>query len=271
MTSSKPDLGFVGTGTMALALARGIRAADLAGAIVAHDPEPERLHRFCTEVNAVAVSDNVAVAADAGVVFLSVKPQDMKSAAAGLVAGGRDLSDTLVVSIAAGVTLAQLVSWLPAARLIRVMPNTPCLVAEMAAGFARGATATDRDVTTVADLLRALGVALEVEERHLDAVTALSGSGPAFVARLLQAFIDAGESCGLPLEVARELTLQTARGTATLLQERGWDTAQLIDMVSSPGGTTVAGRTVLESSDLQEVIAATIAAATVRGRELAGS
>ena len=277
MTTSKPDLGFVGAGTMALALARGIRAADLAGVITAHDPDRERLDRFCAEVDATAAADNGAVAAGAEILFLAVKPQDMEAAAAALAAGGRaaagksDLADTLVVSIAAGVTLSRLASWLPAARLIRVMPNTPCLVAEMAAGFARGPTATDRDARTVGDLLRALGVALEVEERHLDAVTALSGSGPAFIAGLLQAFIDAGEACGLPQEVARELTLQTAKGTAALLQERGWDAGHLIDLVSSPAGTTVAGRAVLESSDLRSVIADTIAAATARGRELAGA
>ena len=113
-------------------------------------------------------------------------------------------------------------------------------------------------------------MALEVDEEHLNAVTAVSGSGPAFIARVLQAFIDAGEACGLPREAARALTLQTARGTATLLQEHGHDTADFVDMVSSPGGTTVAGRAVLESSDLQTVIADTIAAAAERGRELAG-
>ena len=271
MTTSRPRLGFVGAGTMARGLARGIHAAGLAGAITAHDPVRELLDRFCAEVGATPAADNGAVACNAEILFLAVKPQHLQTAAAELAAGGVDLADRLVVSIAAGVTLARLAEWLPGARLIRVMPNLPCVVGEMAAGFARGPSATEEDARVVGDLLRALGVALEVDEGHLNAVTALSGSGPAFMARLLQAFIDAGEACGLPRDAARALTLQTAKGTAALLQEYGYDTADFIDMVSSPGGTTVAGRAVLESSDLHAVIAETIAAATKRGRELAGN
>ncbi len=265
---SRPRLGFVGAGAMALGLARGIRAAGLAGAITAHDPVRERLDRFCAEAGAEPAARNGAVAARAEIVFLAVKPQDVPAAAADLAAGP---AGRLVVSIAAGVTLARLGAWLPAARLIRVMPNLPCVVGEMAAGFARGPSATAADVRAVGGLLRALGVALEVDEAHLDAVTALSGSGPAFMARLLQAFIDAGQACGLPREAARALTLQTAKGTAVLLQERGYRTADFIDMVSSPGGTTEAGRAVLESSDLDAAIAGTIAAAAGRSRELAGA
>ena len=271
MTTSPPRLGFVGAGTMAQGLARGIHAAGLAGAITAYDPVRELLDRFCAEVDATPAADNGAVACNAEIVFLAVKPQHLQTAAAELATGGVDLADRLVVSIAAGVTLARLAEWLPGARLIRVMPNLPCVVGEMAAGFARGPSATEEDARVVGDLLRALGVALEVDEEHLNAVTALSGSGPAFMARLLQAFIDAGEACGLPRDAARALTLQTAKGTAALLLEHGYETADFVDMVSSPGGTTVAGRAVLESSDLHAVIAETIAAATERGRELAGA
>ena len=270
MNRSRPSLGFVGAGTMASGLARGIHAAGLAGAITAYDPVREAMDRFCAVTGATPAADNGAVARNAEILFLAVKPQHLQTASADLADSGVDLADRLVVSIAAGMTLARLAGWLPGARLIRVMPNLPCVVGEMAAGFARGPSATDQDARVVGDLLRALGVALEVEEEHLNAVTALSGSGPAFMARLLQAFIDAGTACGLPADAARALTLQTARGTAALLQEHGYDTVDFIDMVSSPGGTTAAGRAVLESSDLQTVIADTIAAATERGRELAG-
>ena len=270
MSTSRSSLGFVGAGTMASGLARGIHAAGLAGAITAYDPVRDVLNRFCAETGAAPAADNGAVARDAEILFLAVKPQHLQAASAELAGSGVDLSGRLVVSIAAGVTLARLAGWLPGARLVRVMPNLPCVVGEMAAGFARGPSATENDARVVGDLLRALGVALEVDEEHLNAVTAVSGSGPAFIARLLQAFIDAAEACGLPREAARALTLQTARGTATLLQEHGYDTADFVDMVSSPGGTTVAGRAVLESSDLQAVIADTIAAAAARGRELAG-
>ena len=264
-------LGFLGAGQMAQGLARGIQAAGLSEAITAYDPAPDPLKHFCTEVQATPAADNGAVAHNSEILFLAVKPQHLQTAACQLVASGIDLADRLVVSIAAGITLARLAEWLPQARLVRVMPNLPCVVGEIAAGFARGPSATEEDSRIVGDLMRSLGVALEVNEEHLDAVTALSGSGPAFIARLLQAFIDAGEACGLPAEVARALTLQTAKGTATLLQERHYDTATFIKMVSSPGGTTVAGRAVLESSNLNVVIAKTIAAATNRSRELAGA
>jgi len=270
MNTSRPSLGFVGAGTMAQGLARGIHAAGLAGSITAYDPAHEILERFCAEVDAAPAADNGAVAAHAEILFLAVKPQHLQAATAEMAASGVNLADRLVVSIAAGVTLERLAGWLPGARLVRVMPNLPCVVGEMAAGFARGPSATEEDVRVVGDLLRALGVALEVDEEHLNAVTALSGSGPAFFARVLQAFIDAGKACGLPGASARALTLQTAKGTAALLLQHGHDLSDFIDMVSSPGGTTVAGRAVLESSDLQTVIADTIAAATERGRELAG-
>ena len=161
MSTSTPDLGFVGAGTMALALARGVRAAGLAGSITAYDPDGERLQRFCTEVDAIPATDNSSVAASAEILFLAVKPKEMEPAAAAIAAGSHNptdkysLTDKIVVSVAAGVTLDQLSCWLPGARLIRVMPNTPCLVAEMAAGFARGATATKKDAGIVGDLLRA--------------------------------------------------------------------------------------------------------------------
>ena len=160
---------------------------------------------------------------------------------------------------------------MPRARVVRVMPNTPCLVGEMAAGYAFGARVSETDRGLVRGFLGAAGTAVAVEEGLLDAVTGVSGSGPAFVARLMEAFIEAGKRLGLSAEAARELTLQTFRGTAALLQSTGMETQALVDMVSSPKGTTVAGRAVLEPSDVGEVIFRTVEAAARRAAELARS
>jgi pyrroline-5-carboxylate reductase len=197
------------------------------------------------------------------VVFLSVKPQDIQPVLEAL-----HNTDRLVISIAAGVALAQIESVLTIARVVRVMPNTPCLVAAMAAGYAFGSRLQPQDRDVVKQLLSAAGYAAEMEESLLDAVTGLSGSGPAFVARLIEAFIAAGRGLGLEAEVARDLSIQTFLGTAKLLSETGMEPEVLVDMVSSPNGTTVAGRKVLESSDYAEVLEKTIRAATVRSKEL---
>jgi pyrroline-5-carboxylate reductase len=156
----------------------------------------------------------------------------------------------------------------PTARVVRVMPNTPCLVGAMAAGYAFGSGIRPEDMGLVKRLLGAAGYATEVEESLLDCVTGLSGSGPAFVARLIEAFIEAGERLGLEPEAARNLSLQTFFGTAKLLADTGMEPGKLVEMVSSPKGTTVAGRQILEASDYAEVITDTIRAATERSKEL---
>jgi len=144
-------------------------------------------------------------------------------------------------------------------------------VGEMAAGYAFGSRVTAADRELVRELLAAAGKAVEVEDRLLDAVIGLSSSGPAFVARLIEAFAAAGRRLGLSDGAARELTLQTFRGTARLLQETGMDTQALVDMVSSPKGTTLAGRSILEPSDVAEVIYRTVEAAARRAGELSRS
>ena len=258
------SVGFIGAGNMGLALARALVAKGVVTRICVYDPKPERLDLIRAAVPSVQiVADNTAVAESSETIFLAVKPQDIDVATAGLRDAG-----ALVISIVAGLTLDGLQTRLPMARLIRVMPNTPCLVGEMAAGFAAGATTTAADRSLAARLLGAAGLALEMDEGKLDAVTGLSGSGPAFMARIFEAFIASGVDRGLEYAESRALTLQTALGTAKLLQERGMSVEELVSMVSSPGGTTVAGRQVLESSDIASVLSRTIAAATQRSREL---
>lgn len=249
---------------MGLALARRLQAAGLAEGIAVYDTAAERGALFRRELSGVTVAAEAgAVCRAADAAFLAVKPQDVAAATAGL--GG---SDGLIISIVAGVSLARLTARLPRARLVRVMPNTPCLVGAMAAGFTLGAGAGKEDRALVNRLLAAAGAACEVPEEHLDAVTGLSGSGPAYFARFIEWLSAAGVRQGLTPEVAAALTLQTALGTALLMQQQAIAPGDLVEMVSSPGGTTVAGRRELEAGPVRAALERTVAAATARSREL---
>mgnify|MGYP006291034991 FL=1 len=257
-------VGFIGAGNMAGALAGAIESARPDTEFIASDVSRDQLERFTSGLTrATTAPDNRSVVDAAELTFLSVKPQVLGDVLP-------ELGDTpaLVVSIAAGVRIATLERALPNARVVRVMPNTPGLVGEMAAGYAGGARATADDIALVGRLLESAGVALPMDEGLLDAVTGVSGSGPAFVARLVEAFTDAGVAHGLDRDVAYRLVLQTFSGTARLLDEKGLSPQELVDMVSSKGGTTVAGRGVLESSDYADVIRRTVDAAVARSREL---
>jgi len=258
------EIGFIGAGNMAFAFAKAFTRKGLAGRIEVFDIRPERCALFAREFPSVCVQESGReVARGSEVVILAVKPQDIAP-----VLEEIGETDRLVISIAAGVCLQRLQDRLPRARVVRVMPNTPCLVGEMAAGYALGSRVTERDGRVVSDLLSAAGRAVALPEELLDAVTGLSGSGPAFVALLIEAFAAAGVSQGLPEAVAMELTLQLFKGTVCLLQETGMSPAALVAMVSSPKGTTLAGRAVMEPSAYREVIAQTVAAATRRSKEL---
>jgi pyrroline-5-carboxylate reductase len=261
------SIGFIGAGNMGYALAKA--AAVRFPRVLLHviDTKPERVDLFRREFSGVRVGSVPAeVAAAAELTVLAVKPQDYAT-----VMGELHECEGLLVSIAAGVTLTRMQQAMPRARLVRVAPNTPCLVGEMAAGYAFGSRVSAADRELVRDFLGAAGTAVPVEENLLDAVVGVSGSGPAFVARLMEAFIEAGCRLGLSADTARDLTLQTFRGTARLLQDTGMSTQALVDMVSSPKGTTIAGRAVLEASDVSEVLRRTVEAAARRATELAGS
>jgi pyrroline-5-carboxylate reductase len=258
------QIGFVGGGNMGFALAKAISARFPETTIHVCDLRSERMELFLRELPQVKVAaDPTEVAQAAEVLFIAVKPQDIQSVLEAL-----QNTDRLVISIAAGVPISRIEAVCTQARVVRVMPNTPCLVGAMAAGYAFGSRIRQEDRELVQQLLSAAGYAAEVEEQLLDAVTGLSGSGPAFVARLIEAFIQSGEEQGLEPEVAGNLSIQTFLGTAKLLDDTGMQPGKLVDMVSSPKGTTVAGRVVLETSDYAEVIGRTIRAAAERSREL---
>ena len=253
---------------MATALARGFVAAQLleAGNVLAFDPVPAAGQNFLTALPGTRLAaSNAEVVAGSDLVFLAVKPQHMADVMREVQAAAT--GDTLFVSIAAGVTLAKLAAGLGTQRIIRVMPNTPCLVGRGASAFARGSGATAADGQRVAALLNAVGIAVELDEHLLDAVTGLSGSGPAFVYVMIEALSDGGVRMGLPRTVATQLAAQTVLGAAEMVLG-GEHPAVLKDRVASPGGTTIAGLQALEDRGLRAALIAAVEAATLRSKEL---
>jgi pyrroline-5-carboxylate reductase len=269
--AARPPLavGFLGAGQMATALAKGWAAAGLLDAdkSLASDPVPAARERFAAATGVRAVEANAPVVAGCDVLVLAVKPQTMVA-----VLGEVRPHLTprhLVISIAAGVTLRQLAAGLgDAVRLVRVMPNTPCLVGASAAGFAAGPTATAADTQLVADLFDAVGRAFPVGEHLLDAVTGLSGSGPAFVYVFIEALADGGVRVGLPRDVALALAAQTVLGSAKMVLDTGTHPAALKDAVASPGGTTIAGLHALERAGFRAAAMDAVRAAADRATEL---
>jgi len=265
------NVSFVGAGQMARALAKGFVSAKLlpAAKIAAFDAIPEATKQFQAEIpGAAAAKSNLELVQRGGVLFLAVKPQSMNAVMGELA--GKILPETLVVSIAAGVTLAKLCAGLKTDRVIRVMPNTPALVGKGASAFALGSGATLDDSKLVSELLGAVGLARQVDEKLLDAVTGLSGSGPAFVYIMIEALSDGGVRMGLPRDLALALTAQTVLGSAEMVLSTGEHPAVLKDRVASPGGTTIAGMKALEEHGLRAALIAAVEAATKRSQELGG-
>ena len=263
-------VGFLGAGRMATALARAwVRAGRISLiSTLASDPLPAARVGFERDTGCPATADNRAVARHADLLLLAVKPQSMT----GVLAEVREVvaeRKPLVVSIAAGITLGQLAADLGGStRLIRVMPNTPCLVDASASGFTPGEHATEEDITLVQTLLDTVGRAFRVPEHLLDAVTGLSGSGPAFVYLVIEALSDGGVRVGLPREIATALAAQTVLGAAKMVLETGQHPGVLKDMVASPGGTTIAGLHELERAGIRGAFMDAVAAATRRAAEL---
>ncbi|HEY1785531.1 MAG TPA: pyrroline-5-carboxylate reductase [Pirellulales bacterium] len=263
-------IGFVGAGQMARALAGGFVRAGLVAPenVCAADPSAEALDGFAKAVPGSRRSAaNADVAKQANLLVLAVKPQQVTAALAeihGAVGPGH-----LVVSIAAGVRLATLAAGLPpGVRLVRVMPNTPALVGQSASGYAMGPAATAADGQTIQRLVESTGLAYRVDEKLLDAVTGLAGSGPAFVYVMIEALSDGGVRMGLPRDVALALAAQTVKGAAEMVLSSGEHPAVLKDKVASPGGTTIAGLAALEQGGLRSSLIAAVEAATRRSIEL---
>ena len=257
---------------MATALAKGFIAAGTItpSAMIASDVYAAAGERFLAQTGARFVDSNREVAAHANVLFLAVKPQQMSQVLADLREAVR--SHHLIVSIAAGVSLKTMTTNLSeGTRLIRVMPNTPCLIGSGASAFSRGVHATADDAALVQSLLSNVGLAVEVPEKLLDAVTGLSGSGPAYVYQMIEAMSDGGVRMGLPRDIATKLAAQTVLGAAQMVITTGQHPGSLKDAVTSPGGTTIAGLHALERGGLRGILMNAVEAATERARQLDAS
>ena len=254
---------------MANALARGMVVAGLTQGrqVVASDPSAAARKGFAEAVKGRGVGSNLEVLKAAQVVFLAVKPHLVTSVLEEV--RPHFGKSHLLISIAAGVSVATLEAGLnPGARVIRVMPNTPALVGASASAFSLGSSATRRDGELVQKLFSAVGLAFQVEEKLLDAVTGLSGSGPAYIYMVIEALSDGGVAAGLPREMATQLAAQPVLGSAQMVLQPGLHPGALKDMVTSPGGTTIEGVHELERSGVRAAFMNAVRAAARKARRL---
>ena len=268
MNISTLSVGFLGAGRMATALASGFCAEGLVpNHLTAVDPfEPARTAFADALPKGIRVGDDSTLLSDCDLIFLAVKPQVMASALEEVkTAFG---PQQLIVSIAAGIDLRTLEEWLPDRRIVRVMPNTPCLVGEGACGISPGSSASEDDAQTVAELLSCVGIVEQIPERLMDALTGLSGSGPAYVFQMIEALSDGGVKMGLPRPTATRLAAQTLLGSAKMVLQTGDHPGSLKDAVTSPGGTTIAGIHALEKGGLRSVLINAVQASAERSAEL---
>jgi pyrroline-5-carboxylate reductase len=267
--SSSLKIGFLGAGRMASALAKGFIRANLAAAdsVIASDVFGAAREAFAKETGSKAVGSNLDVVVAAKVLVLAVKPDQVNSVLWEIRESFTPAH--LLISIAAGVPLVRMENALPAnSRVIRVMPNTPALVGASASAFALGKAATPEDEQLALRLFSSVGLAFPVKEALLDAVTGLSGSGPAYAFLMIEALSDGGVAAGLPRDVATKLAAQTLLGSARLLLESGDHPGALKDMVTSPGGTTIEGLHELEKAGVRGALIAAVRAATEKSKKL---
>jgi len=261
-------IGFIGGGNMAEAIIKGLLAGGVpASNIMTAEPSAER-RELLRETYGVSVClNNEEVVLPCPVLIMAVKPQVCGDVLKGIASG--NAQGKLIVSIMAGVKTGYIEAALNGGvRVVRVMPNTPALVLEAASAISPGSLATADDVALVRSIFELLGTTCEVEEKLLDAVTGLSGSGPAYVFTFIEALSDAGVKNGLPRNVASMLAAQTVLGSAKMVLETGDHPAVLRERVTSPGGTTIAGLHVLENEGLRGTIMTAVDAATNRSKEL---
>jgi pyrroline-5-carboxylate reductase len=260
---------FVGAGNMAGALIRGLIGTGTVPAdrIIAADPDQDRLRALEAELEIRVTSDNAEAVKDATVVVLAIKPQVFAQVLPGLSAAVPP--HALLISIAAGISTRIIERSFPdGSRVVRTMPNTPALVGAGASAIAGGTHATDDDLELAETLFRSVGISVRVPEEQIDAVTGLSGSGPAYVFAMIEALRDAGAREGLPEETALQLAAQTVFGAARLLLDEKEAPEVLRDRVTSPGGTTRAGLDALAAAGFADAIMGAVRAATRRSVEL---
>jgi pyrroline-5-carboxylate reductase len=263
------SIGFIGAGNMAEALIRGlVKGGHVpANRITASAPRNERLAELAEAYGIAVTRDNREVARAASIVVLSVKPQILDKVLREI--GTEIKPGTLVISIAAGVDTETIEEALAdGVRVVRAMPNTPALVGAGATAISAGKHASDEDLAMARAVFDAVGITVQLDESHLDAVTGLSGSGPAYIFLILEALADAGVKVGLSRRNAQRLAAQTVMGSAKMLLETDEHVGRLKDMVTSPGGTAIAGLHTLEEGGLRTTLINAVETATKRAREL---
>jgi pyrroline-5-carboxylate reductase len=261
-------LGFFGGGKMATALIQGVLRAKLfpPDQLWASDVIESARDAMKRDTGVNVTASNVEVARNAEVAIIAVKPAQVAEV---LNQINEPFKGKLLISIAAGVTLKTITSGLSSStRVIRVMPNTPCLVGASASAYAPSGNCTEADAEAAQKIFGAVGVAYRVEEKLLDAVTGLSGSGPAYIYLVIEALSDGGVAMGLPRDVATQLAAQTVLGAAKMVLETGMHPGQLKDMVTSPGGTTIEGIHELEKGGLRNALISAVRAAAEKSRVL---
>ena len=262
-------IGFLGAGNMAEALMKGLLRGGHCdpSQVAASAPREERVAELRERYGIFATQKNLELVERSDIVVLSVKPQIMRKVLDEI--GEKLAPETLVISVAAGIPIAAIEQRLKAGtRVIRTMPNTPALVDAGATAIARGGHATETDLANAKRIFDAVGITVTLDESQLDAVTGLSGSGPAYLFLILEALSDAGVKVGLSRRTAQLLAAQTVLGSAKLLLETNEHPGRLKDMVTSPGGTAITGLHVLESGGLRTCLIDAVEAATKRSHEL---
>jgi pyrroline-5-carboxylate reductase len=260
-------LGFIGAGKLAGSIIRGLLRAKFysAGEIIASEPFAETREKLQRETGVSVTTENAEIVQKAEIILLGVKP--------GIVANiieeiGQQLEERFVISLAAGVDIRSMEAKANA-RFMRAMTNTPAAICRAVTAIVRGARATDADVKIAHDIFGSIGVVGEVREDQIDAVTALSGSGPAFVYRVIEALAHGGANCGLPSDISLQFAAEMVLGAAQLSLESNLLPNELVKMVVTPGGTTAAGLVVMEKAGTAASLTAAVEAAAKRGREMA--
>jgi pyrroline-5-carboxylate reductase len=259
-------LGFIGGGKLAGSVVRGLARSSFCPPenILVSEPVDAGREKLASETGVRTTTDNLEVAKQSDVILIGVKPAVVLKVVEEIAA---ESEGKLVISLAAGIRLASMELKSPA-RLLRAMTNTPAAVCQAATAIARGTRTTDTDLVRTTEIFSSIGFVAEVQEEQIDAVTALAGSGPAFVYTVIEALAAGGSNCGLPSEVSLGLAVQTVRGAAQLARESGLTPEELRQMVITPGGTTAAGLAEMSKRQTSAGLIAAVEAASARGREM---
>jgi pyrroline-5-carboxylate reductase len=259
-------LGFIGAGKLAGSVIRGLMLAKFCAPkrIIASEPNEQTRTALQRETSVAVAAENAEVAARSEVIFVAVKPGTVLDVLRDVAS---EIDNKLVISLAGGVRIASMEK-AANARFMRALTNTPSAICRAATGIARGNRSKNEDIDLAKKIFGAIGVVVEVGEPQIDIVTALSGSGPAFVYAIIDALADSGVKLRLPKDVSSELTIQTVLGAAELMRESKMSAEDLIKMVVTPGGTTAAGLAVMDKMKTRESLIAAVEAATKRGQEM---